>query len=418
MPVRALLPCFLLLPFLSPSQNCSAPPTGLVPVNDLGTGSYLGWTGGLYPGGSNAMPAAHLQAGLMQAGQVQCLDTNGNAAASGRIVWLSIGMSNTTQETQQFIPLATIWPGKNPKLTLVDGAQGGQTAQVISTPSDPGYATFWSTVGNRLKNAGVTAAQVQVIWLKEANQAGNTPYMTYYDSLVVQYKRIANELAGRFPNVKLCYFASRISARYATTGLNPEPYAYLSGWAVKHVIEDQINGDPQLTYGGVSATAPWLAWAIYPWSDGDIPQVTNPAVHWTCPADFQNDGTHPSTAGAQKVAGMLLNFFTTDPTATPWFLGTGCPPPASAGEEMSSAAVIPVFPNPSSGEVTIAFPNRSACPHALVVFDSRGRYVFSADGIRGDRVVVNTAMLDDGLYFFLLTGDTDRYAGKLMVGAR
>ena len=34
--------------------------TGLVPINDLGTGLYLNqYQGGLYPGGSNTMPVAH-----------------------------------------------------------------------------------------------------------------------------------------------------------------------------------------------------------------------------------------------------------------------------------------------------------------------------------------------------------------------
>lgn len=40
-----------------------------------------------------------------------------------------------------------------------------------------------------------------------------------------------------------------------------------------------------------------------------------------------NDGTHPSpTSGVQKVAGLLLDFFTTDPTARPWFLARGALP--------------------------------------------------------------------------------------------
>jgi hypothetical protein len=38
--------------------------TGLVPLPDLGDGKYKGEQGGLYPGGSNSPPNAHLRAGL------------------------------------------------------------------------------------------------------------------------------------------------------------------------------------------------------------------------------------------------------------------------------------------------------------------------------------------------------------------
>ena len=33
-----------------------------VPINDLGTATYLGFEGGLYPGGTNVPPADHLTA--------------------------------------------------------------------------------------------------------------------------------------------------------------------------------------------------------------------------------------------------------------------------------------------------------------------------------------------------------------------
>jgi lysophospholipase L1-like esterase len=41
-------------------------------------------------------------------------------------------------------------------------------------------------------------------------------------------------------------------------------------------------------------------------------------VTWAC-SELQSDGTHPSAAGQQKVAQMLLDFVRTDPTAREWF---------------------------------------------------------------------------------------------------
>src|SRR5882672_3085447 len=69
-----------------------------VPLSDLGAGTYKGFTGGLYPAGTNSVPAAHAAAGLARAQGIAPLDTAGTPNAGGRIVLLSIGMSNTTQE--------------------------------------------------------------------------------------------------------------------------------------------------------------------------------------------------------------------------------------------------------------------------------------------------------------------------------
>lgn len=334
--IGTFLIVLLSLPTVAFTQPCTAPTTGLVPINDLGTGTYAGLTGGLYPGGSNMMPSMHKTEGLKMAAQVQCLSNNGVPdAINGRIVWLSIGLSNTTQETQQFIPIANAYTGKNPKVTLVDGAQGGMTAQIISTPSHPNYTSYWSTIASRLAAAGVTSQQVQIIWLKSADQAASSPLWAHHDSLVERYVRIMHELKTRFPKVKICYLSSRISSRYATSPLNPEPYAYITGWAVKKVIERQITGDPQLQFAGVGANSPWLSWGCYMWSDGSTPQTTNPAVFWNCSTDFNTaDYTHPSSTGALKAANMWLQFHTTDPTAKPWFIGSGCVTASSIGVKL------------------------------------------------------------------------------------
>src|SRR5687768_15452471 len=109
------------------SQDCSDTSVGFPPINDLGTGFWRGSQGGLYSNGSNFRPLNHNQAGLNIANQIMPLDTSGTVdLVNGKIVWISIGMSNTTQETQVFIPMANSLPNKNPQLILIDGAQGGQ----------------------------------------------------------------------------------------------------------------------------------------------------------------------------------------------------------------------------------------------------------------------------------------------------
>src|SRR5215216_2105563 len=118
------------------AADCTRTHTGRAPINDLGTGTYLGIQGGLYPGGVNTRPAVHDQAGVNLATNVV---VPRNAAGqpdpvNGKTVLLSIGMSNTTQEFQRFIQVAAGIPGRDPHLVIVDGAQGGQDAVAWSAP--------------------------------------------------------------------------------------------------------------------------------------------------------------------------------------------------------------------------------------------------------------------------------------------
>lgn len=343
------------------SQNCTAPTTGLVPINDLGTGTFTNaasqvWTGGLYLGGSNYMPYPHKAAGIQQSIQIAPRDTSGGVNQNGKIVWLSIGMSNANFESQQFIPIANGYSNKNPKLMLINGAQGSMSAERISSPWLPEYYEFWDTLYSRLSDSGVNFKQVQVIWFKEANPifGSGATVMQYYDSLQVQFTRAMHEINVRFPNAKICYMASRISARYATTNLNPEPYSYYTGWAVRNLIEKQINGDTSLIFSGPNKKSPFLMWGIYMWSDGSTPQVTNPNIFIDCPVDLTADGTHPSATGSIKVGNWLLDFYKNDTLSCPWFFDTVpnfCK--TLSIEELEGHNII-AYPNPFSDQITIS----------------------------------------------------------------
>ena len=113
------------------------PPTGLKPLCDMIAGDhYKSEDGGLYGGWKNEPPERHLYAAIEQAKLIQPLDAQGKPAENGKIVLISVGMSNTTMEFSRFIPLANADPEKSPKVVIVDGAQGGQTANVWANPGD------------------------------------------------------------------------------------------------------------------------------------------------------------------------------------------------------------------------------------------------------------------------------------------
>lgn len=294
----------------------------LIPLTDLGSATYKTFQGGLYPNGSNTIPASHAQEGRRRLALIQPRDANGNPAASGRIVLLSIGMSNGTQEfcTSSGYTNCQSWSfmGKanadasvnHTTLQIVNGARGGQVASSWTKSTSPEY--------DRIRDQGLnplnlTERQVQIVWTKIANA---NPTRAIPDknadalTLSVQLDSIARALKARYPNLQLVFFSSRIYAGFATTTLNPEPYAYETGFAHKWAIQKQIESKD---YG-----AAWLAWGPYLWA-GDQANKRADGLYYER-ADFESDGTHPSTAGEGKVAGQLLNFFKTSEFAQCWFL--------------------------------------------------------------------------------------------------
>lgn len=314
-----------------------------IPLNDLQAGQYLGFTGGLFENGSNLPPAEHAAAGASMASLVRPLDPAGNPSASGKIVLLSIGMSNTTQEfcsgdgggscaSWSFVGQASADPAVNHStLLLVDGAAGGQAADAWDAPAEMNYERIRT---QSLARAGATEAQVQVAWVKVANR---TPGISLPSSsadayrLVGQLGDIVRALKVRYVNLRLVYLSSRIYAGYATSNLNPEPYAYESGFAVKWLIEAQMT---QMRSGTLSpragdldyhsGIAPFVTWGPYLWANGGSPR--SDGLVWLR-SDLGPDGTHPSTSGRTKVASLLLNFFKTDPTSKGWFLAPSSRPP-------------------------------------------------------------------------------------------
>lgn len=391
-----------------------AQPTSFTPLTDLGSQTYLGFSGGLYPGG-NAPPTGHAALGLAQAALVRPLDGDGNPSPAGKIALLSIGMSNTTQEfcsqnglqpcaTWSFVGQALADPTVNrTTLVFVNGARGGQTAGTFDSPADPNYNRIRDS---DLASAGLTEAQVQVAWVKVANAQPNRS-LPSVDSdaftLLAQMGNIARALKARFPNLWLVYFSSRIYAGYATTALNPEPYAYESGFAVKWLVQAQID---QVRTGSVvearagdlnpGTVAPWIGWGPYLWANGLTPR--SDGLAWQR-SDLEADGTHPSQSGEQKVGAMLLSFFKSEPTARSWFLAAGTAPPVAI-----ETRILPIVGStPGAGGT---FFKTSAQLHNSTAAPLTGRIVFHPSGVSGSDT-------DPSLSYSLAPGQTQSIADLL-----
>jgi len=349
----------------------------LPPLVDLGPGqSYHGQEGGLYPGGSNVRPAAHDAAGQKIARGIVPLAADGNPDPdNGKIVIMPVSVSNgygawhrgdESDTSTTFLTRANANPAKNPKLFIAYGFEyqlpGGNRGT-----GDPGpNSTFYRTLDHALQQQGITPRQVQIVWLSMPvsgiSWGTNLPPEARTFPADAQqskhaWKEIVHAIHIRYPNVKIIYSSTK-GAMYmsASAGENPEwvggpiePWNHDAAWGVKWVIEDQINGAPDLNYDPARGPvkAPWLSWGPYFWSYPDGAPRHYDGFVWTI-ADVGPDLLHPSLSGLTKYANMLLHQMTTDPTATPWFLRPGAPP----NKPPTIARVASVAENPVSGATT------------------------------------------------------------------
>lgn len=299
----------------------AAPPTGgkesvgLVPLSELGAGTYKGQDGGLYGGGQNEPPELLRLAAAKETTKIAPLDAEGKPSPAGRIVLVSISMSNATQEFSRFKEMADADPQKSQLVTIVDCAQGGQAMAEWVRPDAPP----WAEAERRLRQANVSPRQVQVAWIKLANKGPQGELAEHGAKLQRDTLAVLQNAKTRFPCLRLAYLGSRIYGGYARSALNPEPYAYEGAFVVRWLILDQIAGKAELTWDSAhgEVKSPLLLWGPYFWSDGTTPRKSDQLV-WER-KDLGPDGVHPSDSGRQKVASMLLAFFKSDPNARQWF---------------------------------------------------------------------------------------------------
>jgi len=334
---------FLLAPLLACGGDSASPgdpvqtpraDTARVPLTDLGSGTYRGFTGGLYPNGSNTMPASHAARGLTQARLIQPLDVQGRPAANGKYVLLSIGMSNVTQEfcaetgttcnAWTFSGKAAADPSVNhTTLVIANGAKASQTADLWDSPTEFNYVRVRDSV---LAPRGLSEAQVQVVWMGPVRR---DPTVSLPDPNADAYiletwlGDVVRALKIRYPNLRKIYVSSRTYAGFATITLHPEPFAYETGFAYKWLVEAQIH---QFDSGVIDsragtlafAGAPWIGWGAYFWA-GDASHPRSDGLFWVR-SDFEGDGTHESTSGEEKAARMLFEFFKASVQSRCWFL--------------------------------------------------------------------------------------------------
>jgi hypothetical protein len=372
--MRALgtvLLCPLLLatgPAPQARSQCTGSSSGKTPLIDLVGGTYQGFPGGLYPGNGNTPPPAHLAAALARADQIAPLDETGqNDPVCGKIVMLSIGMSNTFHEFAQFERQEDIDPGRNERIVILNGAQGGKSAGAIRNPADP----YWNMVANRLAALGVSEQQVQVVWLEELNENPPDDFPGHAQVLRDDLEAIVQILQTTFPNLQLCYLSDRSYGGYTST-ISPEPQAYETGFAVQWLIDDQIQGVAALNHDPANGAvmAPLLLWGPYLWADGILPNSLG--TRW-CACDFENCGNvHPSVTGEKRVADLLSRFFAHDVTTQAWYPSTAVNTGAAWRDAEADAYVVADDGDANFGSATTLRSDTNPLTYTYARFDVSG----------------------------------------------
>lgn len=288
---------------------------GQKPLTEMGAEERVrGQEGGLYGNGMNEPPAALRTAADTELAQIKPRDVAGRLAPDGKVVLLSIGMSNTTREFTPFKEQADADPRKSPNLVIVDGALGGQGA--AEWCSDDGKPV-WKLAEQRIRQAGASPEQVQVVWLKQAIKRPLADSIENAQQLRSYLTSIVQTAKKRYPNLRIVYLSSRTFGGYSER--HGETESFDTAFAVRWVIQDQQAGKSELNWDPArgAVRAPLLVWGPYLWADGEVPR--SDGLTWLR-NDFVPDGTHPSSSGQKKVVDLLMKYFTTDPLAASWFV--------------------------------------------------------------------------------------------------
>ena len=286
------------------------------PINDLGTGTFKGYTGGLYPGGLNYPTGSYAVDLFKTCHSITPLDTFGNYSSteSGKILFVSLGWS-TCGNNMRALNNKTIGnPRTNPKLLLLPLNSGSGLARLnnVMNPNDP----YWNNVAILIKQANASFRQVQIIYLETEDSTHNVSFPGRPLQVKNELESCFRVFKQKFPNVKIVYLLARTTTFGANQHIfNKEPCPYYFGWACKWAIEDQINGIAGTAYKGSNNVSPLITWGFYQWADS-LPRSTDD-FYWR--ASETADGLHANSVGQDTLSSRFQNFLLTNRYAKNWY---------------------------------------------------------------------------------------------------
>ena len=395
---------------------------------DLKTGYYLGYQGGLFPGGTNTMPYEHMAAGMNVSREIVPLDGDGNLdLADGKVGFICLGASTAGNAFNHFKDVATADPTVNPCLRIVNCALGAKGLEImIDTVS---YAWYWDdNVIPEVYGGGLTPKQVQVIWVMVTSRIDTV--LIWPDQpteVTIKYEELMHVILGKFPNIKQVYLTGFNYGGYADPtkeffDMIVEPSSYWTNWSVKFLVERQIEGDDDLIFSGPDRNSPWISWGPHVWADGTRANVTD-HLRWKCDIDYKPDGGgyHLSDYGKGKIAKIIFNFFKNDPVTADWFnygaRWVACDPAFRESEALPEPKVS-VYPNPATDQTVLTLEGLTDGPANVMLVDAAGRLAKSYTvEIHGgyNATAIDLSDLQSGMFYIRVTGvSTPTFTGVVV----
>ena len=286
-----------------------------VPLTDLGAGTYLGFTGGLYPNGANKPSGTYATDLSAIASSITPLNINGIPDAAGGVGFIAIGASTCGILFNALRDKAAANSSVNPKLLFATCTEGATSIEEMQDAN----ASYWNTVQTKLTRNNVTAKQVQVIYIETDDSVYNADFPARPYRVRDKYETVIRLFKIKFPNIKLVYVNGRTTTFIDSSKkkiFNTEPCPYYNGWGCKFIIEDQINQVPSMAYKGANAVAPLVTWGWYQWCNANEPRKDG--FVWTL--NDTSDGLHANSKGANILSNHFIDFLLNDTYAKIWFV--------------------------------------------------------------------------------------------------
>jgi hypothetical protein len=269
---------------------------------------------GLYPNGTNEIPEAHRKHGERISKSIVPLNKNGEKdIENGKIVALVVGHSNPRSYFAHFSKFIGIKIDEriiNPKFEIRNDSSGGMLVGDWIKRLRKG--------AKNLAKKRSSLRQVQIVFVlmtyHRATRARTIqanpgllemPFRKKILEMRDDLKTVMGLLMKMCPNLKIALVGSDTWRGYGDL----EPEVFEEGFAYKWLIEDQLNGDKNLTFEGQDRKSPWIDWGGYIW------EPNSPRDRFT-----RRDGVHPSAKGRDFVTETWYRSMLRNPVCMPWFV--------------------------------------------------------------------------------------------------
>lgn len=415
-----------LTPFSLHGQGpvCDNDSTGLIPLIDLGPGSYLGYQGGLFPGGMNSENAAsqHFKKGRSFSKNMQPLDSLGNVNYDDGVVLMGgFGPSLAGKLLDEFVPIVRDTTDGYITNRCFDAINMGAGGKGLDYAIGADSNKYWNNMLDKIVDKGYTAPQLQVAWMYFNDKYDTTDMLNFPETplrIRDNFETYLRMLLDRFPNVQIMFVSGRHYGGYSDTTLEQspaigEPASYWNNFAVKWLIEDQIHGDPDLRYFGASKRVPFVTWGPYYWTDGNNPRATD-GRSYSC-ADFSDeDGFHLKAETYEEDADYLMQHIY-DSEFSKYYVKTGikwvdCIPYNDSIYRTQPALLdiqpmqLTLFPNPATELIHVYRAHIPGTVVAAEIFDVTGKQIVSehTDGNDSGILTMDVSTLHVGMYIMRL----------------